>query len=112
DIPPGASKTGALGSAALVSAVARAAAQFNFPLVVDPVMASKQGRPLLPESAIRALREELIPRAALVTPNLPEAEALTGIVIRTVDDMRRAACRLIELGARAVLIKGGHLEGV
>jgi hydroxymethylpyrimidine/phosphomethylpyrimidine kinase len=110
DIPPAAAKTGALGSAEVVEAVARAAGGFRFPLVVDPVMVSKHGLPLLPESAARAVREHLLPRAALVTPNLPEAEALTGMAIRSVEDMRAAACRIHEMGARAVLIKGGHLE--
>jgi hydroxymethylpyrimidine/phosphomethylpyrimidine kinase len=111
DMPPAAAKTGALGSAAVVEAVAEAAARFAFPLVVDPVMIGKHGGPLLAEAATRVLRERLIPLAALVTPNVPEAEALTGLAIRSVDDMRRAAARLHELGARAVLIKGGHLEG-
>jgi hydroxymethylpyrimidine/phosphomethylpyrimidine kinase len=101
DIPPGAAKTGALGSAAMVRAVARAAAKFRFPLVVDPVMVSKHGAPLG-----GGAWEELLPFAALVTPNIPEAEALTGTT-----DMRRAAERLCGMGARAVLIKGGHLEG-
>jgi hydroxymethylpyrimidine/phosphomethylpyrimidine kinase len=111
DIPPNAAKTGALGSADVVEAVARAAEGFRFPLVVDPVMVSKHGLPLLPESAVRAVRLHLLPRAALFTPNLPEAEALTGIAIRGVADMRAAARRIREMGARAVLIKGGHLEG-
>ncbi len=111
DIPPAAAKTGALGSAAMVEAVARAAADFGFPLVVDPVMVSKHGLSLLPAAAVDAIRALLLPRAFLITPNVPEAEALTGITIRTLDDMRRAACRLRELGARAVLIKGGHLQG-
>jgi hydroxymethylpyrimidine/phosphomethylpyrimidine kinase len=111
DIPPGAAKTGALGSAEMVEAVAQAAAGFSFPLVVDPVMVSKHGLSLLPSAAVAAIRDLLLPRAFLITPNVPEAEALTGITIRTLDDMRRAACRLRELGARAVLIKGGHLEG-
>jgi hydroxymethylpyrimidine/phosphomethylpyrimidine kinase len=111
DIPPGAAKTGALGSAEMVEAVARAAADFPFPLVVDPVMVSKHGMSLLPGTAVAAIRDMLLPRAFLVTPNVPEAEALTGITIRTMEEMRRAACRLRELGARAVLIKGGHLEG-
>ncbi|HTP33335.1 MAG TPA: bifunctional hydroxymethylpyrimidine kinase/phosphomethylpyrimidine kinase [Candidatus Acidoferrales bacterium] len=110
DIPPQAAKTGALGSAEMVAAVARAAEAFPFPLVVDPVMVSKHGLPLLPESAARAVRELLLPRAALVTPNLSEAEALTGTRIRTIDEMRRAAADIFRLGARAVLIKGGHLE--
>ena len=111
DIPPTAAKTGALGSAEMVEAVARAAADFAFPLVVDPVMVSKHGLSLLPVAAVEAIRALLLPRAFLITPNIPEAEALTGMTIRTLEDMRRAACRLREMGARAVLIKGGHLEG-
>ena len=111
DIPPAAAKTGALGSAAMVRAVAHIAANFRFPLVVDPVMVSKHGNPLLPEDAVRALREELLPVAALVTPNVPEAQALTGIPIRGADDVRRAAEQILGMGPRAVLIKGGHLEG-
>jgi hydroxymethylpyrimidine/phosphomethylpyrimidine kinase len=111
DMPPDAAKTGALGSAEMVEAVARAAAEFGFPLVVDPVMVSKHGLPLLPEAAVHAIRQHLLPRAALVTPNIPEAEALTGIPIRTLDDMRRAARRICEMGARAALIKGGHTPG-
>jgi len=110
DIPPLAAKTGALGSAEMVEAVARAAERFSFPLVVDPVMASKHGLPLLPESAVSAVRDLLLPRAALITPNVPEAEALTGMAIRTLDDVRRAAERLRALGTCAVLIKGGHLD--
>ena len=110
DMPPQAAKTGALGSAEMISAVARAAADFRCPLVVDPVMVSKHGLTLLPDSAIRTLREELLPRAALVTPNLPEAEALTGLTILTLEDMREAARRIMEMGARGVLIKGGHRD--
>jgi len=110
DIPPAAAKTGALGSLEVVEAVAGAAADFAFPLVVDPVMVSKHGLPLLPESAMHAIRERLLPHAALVTPNVPEAEALTGLTIRNLDDVRRAACLIHAMGARAVLIKGGHLE--
>ena len=111
DIPPNAAKTGALGSAEIVLAVADAARRFTFPLVVDPVMVSKHGQPLLPAEAATALREQLIPAATLITPNVPEAEALTGIAIRNLEDMRLAACRLRETGAQAVLIKGGHLGG-
>jgi hydroxymethylpyrimidine/phosphomethylpyrimidine kinase len=110
DIPPAAAKTGALGSAEMVRAVARAAAGFRFPLVVDPVMVSKHGLPLLPETAAAAIREELLPRGTLITPNVPEAEAITGMTIRTLDDVRRAAERICGMGARAVLIKGGHLD--
>src|SRR5436190_22150904 len=101
DIPPHAAKTGALGSPEMVRAVARAAAEFRFPLVVDPVMVSKHGAPLG-----GGAWEELLPHAALVTPNLPEAEALAGTA-----DVRCAAVRIREMGARAVLIKGGHAEG-
>jgi hydroxymethylpyrimidine/phosphomethylpyrimidine kinase len=111
DIPPGAAKSGALGSAAMVEAVAAAAADFHFPLVVDPVMVSKHGLALLPADAVAAIRDLLLPRAALITPNVPEAEALTGMKIATMEEMRAAACRLRTMGARAVLIKGGHLEG-
>ena len=108
DIPPAAAKTGALGSAEVVREVACAAARFQFPLVVDPVMISKHGLPLAARTAVDAIREELVPRAALVTPNLPEAEALAGMTVQTLDDMRRAARLIHEMGARAVLIKGGH----
>jgi hydroxymethylpyrimidine/phosphomethylpyrimidine kinase len=111
DIPPAAAKTGALGSAEVVHVVADAAARFPFPLVVDPVMISKHGLPLLPETAIAAIRDELLPLAALLTPNVPEAEALAGGSIRSLADVRAAARRICRMGARAVLIKGGHLEG-
>ncbi len=111
DCPPAAAKTGALGSSAIVETVARMASTFQFPLVVDPVMASTHGPLLLPADTIEALIACLLPRAALVTPNLPEAEALTGMAVRTTADMRLAACRLHQMGARAVLVKGGHLEG-
>jgi hydroxymethylpyrimidine/phosphomethylpyrimidine kinase len=106
DIPPAAAKTGALGSAAMVESVARAAAGWTFPLVVDPVMCSKHGAPLLPEEAAAAIRTSLLPHAALVTPNIPEASALAGTA-----DMRQASRRLCDMGAGAVLIKGGHMEG-
>jgi hydroxymethylpyrimidine/phosphomethylpyrimidine kinase len=110
DIPPHAAKTGALGSAEMVAAVAEGAGRFAFPLVVDPVMVSKHGLPLLDEPATAAIRDLLLPRAALVTPNIPEAEALTGTAIRGIEDIRCAARALHGMGARAVLIKGGHLE--
>jgi hydroxymethylpyrimidine/phosphomethylpyrimidine kinase len=111
DIPPQAAKTGALGSASMVHALAEQARDFAFPLVVDPVMISKHGLPLVAEEAVSGLRDELLPRAFLVTPNVPEAEALTGIEIRGIEDMHKAARRIQEFGARAVLVKGGHLEG-
>jgi hydroxymethylpyrimidine/phosphomethylpyrimidine kinase len=109
DIPPSAAKTGALGSPGIVRAIARE--KFSFPLIVDPVMISKHGASLMDEPARRALIDELLPRAWLLTPNLPEAEALTGIAIRGPEEMEQAAERLIAMGAQNVLIKGGHLEG-
>jgi hydroxymethylpyrimidine/phosphomethylpyrimidine kinase len=111
DIPPQAVKTGALGSAEIVEAVARALRGTDCPLVVDPVTISKHGAALLQESAVEALRSLLLPRAALFTPNIPEAAGFSGVGIESLDDVRRAAGRLHEMGAQAVLIKGGHLTG-
>jgi hydroxymethylpyrimidine/phosphomethylpyrimidine kinase len=111
DIPPDAAKTGALGSPEVVNAVASAASEFAFALVVDPVFASSGGWPLASAEAMEAIRTELLPRATLAMPNAPEAEVLSGLPIRTLDDMRRAACVIQKMGPRAVLIKGGHLTG-
>jgi hydroxymethylpyrimidine kinase/phosphomethylpyrimidine kinase len=108
DIPPQAGKTGALGSIDVVRAVGRLAATFRFPLVVDPVMISKHGAPLLSEEAGRVLLAELVPHAALLIPNLPEAAALTGRRVETIDEMKDAARFLSDAGAGAVLVKGGH----
>ena len=111
DIPPHAAKVGALGSRQLVEAVARAARGFLFPLLVDPVMISKHGARLIDEDATKALIEELIPRTFLLTPNLDEAAALTGLVVEDRDGMARAAEKLASFGAANVLVKGGHLSG-
>ncbi len=111
DIPPHAAKTGALGSRQVVETVAELAAGFSFPLVVDPVMISKHGRPLLPEDACEALRSHLLPHAALVTPNLHEAGALAGFPVEDRAGMERAGEVILRMGAKAVLIKGGHLQG-
>jgi hydroxymethylpyrimidine/phosphomethylpyrimidine kinase len=111
DIPPDAVKTGALGSPEIVRAVAELARQFTFPLVVDTVMASTHGALLLAEAARRALYDELLPWATLVTPNLEEAAALSGLEVSGVEGMRRAAGRIAAAGAKAVLVKGGHLSG-
>jgi hydroxymethylpyrimidine/phosphomethylpyrimidine kinase len=105
-MPPLAAKTGALGSSPVVRAVAELAREFAFPLVVDPVLMSTHGTPLLAEDA---LRDELLPVATLITPNLQEAAALSGLEVRDVETMRRAAERIASLGAKAVLVKGGHL---
>jgi hydroxymethylpyrimidine/phosphomethylpyrimidine kinase len=111
DIPPHAAKTGALGTARAVETVAEEAGRLWCPLVVDPVMISKHGAPLMSEDARLAVRERLLPRAFLVTPNIPEAEALTGMRIETLDDAREAARALCEeSGARAALVKGGHFK--
>jgi hydroxymethylpyrimidine/phosphomethylpyrimidine kinase len=111
DIPPHAAKLGALGNDHVVRAVANAAAGFRFPLVVDPVMISKHGAPLMSPDARRSMRDYLLPSAFVVTPNLHEASALAGMEVVDEESMRRAAERIAGLGCRAVLIKGGHLEG-
>ncbi|MGD9906562.1 MAG: bifunctional hydroxymethylpyrimidine kinase/phosphomethylpyrimidine kinase [Vicinamibacterales bacterium] len=104
-------KTGMLASRAVVDAVADAIARLALPnLVVDPVMVAKSGDALLAEDAVDAVRRRLLPLAAVVTPNVPEAEALTGRRIRTRDDARDAAHALRAAGARAVVVKGGHLD--
>lgn len=111
DIPPHAAKTGALGSEAVVRAVARASSKFTFPLVVDPVMISKHGSPLLDDAARHAMVRHLLPFATLVTPNLPEAEALAGCPAGSLKERREAARRIADLGPKSVLIKGGHGKG-
>lgn len=111
DIPPHAAKLGALGNAAVIEAVAAEARGFRFPLVIDPVMISKHGAPLMDESARSLARRLLLPCAALVTPNLHEAAELTGRAVTNVAEMRDAARALCDLGAKAALVKGGHLEG-
>jgi hydroxymethylpyrimidine/phosphomethylpyrimidine kinase len=112
DIGVDAAKTGMLANAAIVEAVAGAVRETGIArLVVDPVFVSKHGDRLLEADAIDALRSLILPLAALVTPNLPEAGGLAGIAVESRDDMRRAADAIRSLGARAVLVKGGHLEG-
>ena len=111
DIPPAAAKTGALGSVEVMHAIAELAPTFSFPLIVDPVMISKHGARLMLPEAETALRNELLSHAFLLTPNLPEAEALTGMKIRDEEEMVRAGEKLLEFGCGAVLIKGGHKEG-
>ena len=112
DIGVDAIKTGMLGDIAMVEAVAAILdTTKGVATVIDPVMIAKGGTPLLDPSAVAAVRRLLIPRAVLLTPNAPEAEALTGIVVGSLDDQRRAGEALLKLGARAVLMKGGHLPG-
>jgi hydroxymethylpyrimidine/phosphomethylpyrimidine kinase len=114
DIPPAAAKTGALGNAAIIHAVAELARDFSFPLVVDPVMVSTpglhgQGVALLAADGLEALKTFLLPHAFLLTPNLDEASLLVGGEVDDVAGMRQAAEQLGRLGPRAVLVKGGHL---
>ena len=111
DIPPRAAKTGALGNTAVIHAVADCAKKFKFPLVIDPVMVSKHGAPLLRKEAVRVFIKELLPWAALVTPNLHEAAVLSGIRVDDPESMEKAAKRIVAMGAEAVLVKGGHLKG-
>ena len=113
DIGADAVKTGMLGSAAVVELAARLldGPAAGVPAVVDPVMVAKGGHPLLEESAVAAVCTLLVPLAALLTPNAPEAEALTGLPVLDLDGQRRAGEALLKLGARAVLMKGGHIAG-
>lgn len=113
DIGADAIKTGSTGSAAIILGIAAMLdAHREVPLVVDPVMVSKHGAPLLPEDAAEAMRDQLIPLASLITPNLHEASALLGRPVTTVDEMEDAARELhATLGPGAVLITGGALEG-
>jgi hydroxymethylpyrimidine/phosphomethylpyrimidine kinase len=113
DIGADAIKTGMLGSARVVETVARMCESLGagIPLIVDPVMVAKGGASLLDQSAIDMMVLRLFPFASLVTPNVPEAEVLTGMKIRALADLERAADALLALGPSAVLMKGGHLEG-
>jgi hydroxymethylpyrimidine/phosphomethylpyrimidine kinase len=112
DLGVDAAKTGMLGSEEVVRAVAGAVRSLGIgPLVVDPVLAASTGRPLLDPPALAALVAELLPLAALVTPNLTEAGALLGGSVGSLADMRAAARDLVALGAGAALVTGGHLEG-
>lgn len=111
DIPPACAKTGALGSRAIIEAVAERAGSFDFPLVVDPVMVSKHGHALVDDDAGAALRDRLLPQAALVTPNLHEGAALLGRAAIAPGEMEDAARDLLDLGPGAVLLKGGAAAG-
>lgn len=105
-------KTGMLYDASVVQLIAEKLHRNPVPhIVVDPVMVSKGGDRLLEPGAIDILKRELIPAATLITPNIPEAELLSGLSIQSLDDVREAATEIKELGCQAVLIKGGHLEG-
>ncbi len=110
DIGADAVKTGMLANAAIIEAVAAKLREHGpRPLVVDPVMVAKSGDRLLREDAVAALREQLLPLATVLTPNLPEAEVLLGRPLATWDDVRAGARELVAMGAQAVVMKGGHV---
>ena len=112
DIGVDAAKTGMLSSSAIVRVVASEVQRHGIEnLVVDPVMVAKSGDPLLQQEAVDSVRTSLVPLATLVTPNVPEAETLAGHKIESDEDMREVARRIIGMGARAVVVKGGHREG-
>ena len=110
DFDVAAVKTGMLSSASLASLAGRKLQQYHVPwIVVDPVMVSKSGHDLLQADAVDALKQALIPLASVITPNIHEAERLTGLTIRSLAEARQAAKALHQLGCQHVLIKGGHL---
>lgn len=111
DLPVRAVKTGMLFNSDIILAVAKGLDAFYGPLVVDPVCVSQTGHRLLEEEAIKTLREEMLPIATLVTPNKPEAEALTGMTIDSRESLFKAMDEILSWGAHAVLVKGGHFGG-
>lgn len=108
DFPVHAVKTGMLFSSDIIKVVAEQLKKQEIPLVIDPVMIAKGGASLLQEEAIEALKNELLPIATVVTPNIPEAEVLTGLRIQNNADIEKAAKHILALGAQSVVIKGGH----
>ncbi len=113
DITVHAAKTGMLATPEIVEAVAQALSRWAFPhVVVDPVMVAKSGDQLLAEAAVQSVRRDLVPRASVITPNRMEAEVLLGRPVLTRADARDAARRLVDLGARAAVVKGGHFDEV
>lgn len=112
DIRIDAAKTGMLFSAPIIKAIAFFLKKKKFPLVVDPVCVSTSGAKLLKDDAVTAMVEQIFPHADLLTPNIPEAELFTEMKIETQDDVAAAATKLLKMGPKAVLIKGGHLESV
>jgi hydroxymethylpyrimidine/phosphomethylpyrimidine kinase len=112
DLPPAACKTGMLATAELVRGVAESIREHALPnYVLDPVMVATSGDRLLDEDAVRTIIDELLPLSAVVTPNLDEAALLVGFAVEDAASMRRAAEQLVQMGARAALLKGGHLQG-
>ncbi len=111
DIGVDAVKTGMLSSSGIVECVSNAVKRLELsPLVVDPVMVAASGAQLLQDEAVESVKQRLIPLAAVVTPNVPEAEVLTGLEIDSVEDMELAGGELLVMGAEAAVVKGGHLD--
>ncbi|TDY10304.1 UNVERIFIED_CONTAM: hydroxymethylpyrimidine/phosphomethylpyrimidine kinase [Lysinibacillus xylanilyticus] len=103
-------KTGMLFSSEIIQSIAQILAEINIPLIVDPVMVAKGGESLLQQEAIEALRNYLLPLATILTPNIPEAETLSGRKINSLADIEEVAKVLLQMGGQCVIIKGGHLE--
>ncbi len=105
-------KTGMLSSKKIIELIAKIIGKHKIPLVLDPVMVAKGGAKLIKDDAINALKTKLIPKAFLITPNIPEAEVISGLKIKNEKDMEKAARKMIaDYGCNAVLLKGGHLKG-
>ncbi|WP_342469455.1 bifunctional hydroxymethylpyrimidine kinase/phosphomethylpyrimidine kinase [Ureibacillus sp. FSL K6-3587] len=104
-------KTGMLFSADIIQRIAKSLRDQEVQIVVDPVMIAKGGQALLQEDAVRAMKKELLPIANIVTPNIPEAETITGMNIQTAEEIREAAEKILQLGVDCVVMKGGHLDG-
>lgn len=111
DIHPSVIKIGMLSNLQVAIAVAEALKRYSIPIILDPVMVSSSGHRLLSAEAQEVLKERLLPMAQLVTPNIPEMEALTAMTISTIEDKGKAAAHLLSLGVQSVLLKGGHEEG-
>ncbi|MCC9135543.1 bifunctional hydroxymethylpyrimidine kinase/phosphomethylpyrimidine kinase [Pontibacter silvestris] len=112
DIKPAAIKIGMVHSVELVQAIAETLQQYAYlPVVVDPVMVATSGDKLIEDSTISVLKQQLLPLAEVVTPNLDEAQILAGIPIHNLEDMKKAARLILDTGCKAVLVKGGHLQG-
>lgn len=109
DIPIAAAKIGMLATAKTIETVAQVLREYRIPIILDPLLSASDGKSLLAFSALSALTQELLPLATVVTPNIPEAEQLTGKKIRTYRDIEETAETIVEMGAHAVLLKGGHL---
>ena len=111
DLNPSVVKIGMLSNSEIVYAVAEALSPYQLPIILDPVIVSSSGHRLLSIEAQESVKERLLPLSTLITPNIPEMEALTSVTLSTYKDKERAANYLIELGAKAILLKGGHEEG-